>query len=75
MFQSILTIGYRGSPIRKPETGAGHRARVRVPGGFEYSLAEIGSADARADIGLTGRGGLSQAPSQPPAAKTIGSAP
>jgi hypothetical protein len=33
-----------GQPIRNPVTGAEHRARIDLPNGFEYRLAEIGSA-------------------------------
>ena len=33
-----------GEPIRNPVTGAEHRARIDLPHGFEYALAEIGSA-------------------------------
>jgi hypothetical protein len=32
----------RGEPIKNPVTGAEHRARIDIPNGFEYSLAEIG---------------------------------
>jgi hypothetical protein len=32
----------RGEPIKNPVTGATHRARIDIPDGFEYSLAEIG---------------------------------
>ena len=32
-----------GQPIRNPVTGAEHRARIDLPNGFEYRLAEIGS--------------------------------
>ena len=32
----------RGEPILNPVTGAPHRARIDVVGGFEYSIAEIG---------------------------------
>ena len=32
----------RGEPIKNPVTGAEHRARIDMPDGFEYSLAEIG---------------------------------
>jgi hypothetical protein len=35
-------IESRGEPIRNPVTGAEHRARIDLPEGFEYSLAEIG---------------------------------
>jgi len=34
-------------PIRNPVTGAEHRARIDLPHGFEYALAEMGSATAR----------------------------
>jgi hypothetical protein len=32
----------RGEPIRNPVSGKEHRARIDMPNGFEYSLAEIG---------------------------------
>ena len=32
----------RGEPIKNPVTGAEHRARIDIPDGFEYSLAEVG---------------------------------
>jgi len=35
-------IEMRGEPIRNPVTGAEHRARIDLPNGFEYSLAEMG---------------------------------
>lgn len=38
----------RGEPIRNPVTGAEHRARIDLPHGFEYRLAEIGSGTTRA---------------------------
>jgi hypothetical protein len=37
-----------GEPIRNPVTGAEHRARIDLPHGFEYRIAEIGSGTARA---------------------------
>jgi hypothetical protein len=37
-------IDSRGEPIRNPVTGELHRARISLPDGFEYTLAEIGSA-------------------------------
>jgi hypothetical protein len=37
-----------GEPIRNPVTGAEHRARIDLPGGFEYRIAEMGSATTRA---------------------------
>jgi len=36
-----------GQPIRNPVTGAEHRARIDLPHGFEYELAEIGSGSSR----------------------------
>lgn len=32
----------RGEPIRNPVTGEVHRARINLPDGFEYEVAEIG---------------------------------
>ncbi len=37
----------RGEPIRNPVTGEVHRARISLPDGFEYTLAEVGSATFR----------------------------
>ena len=37
-----------GEPIRNPVTGAEHRARIDLPNGFEYRLAEIGSGTTKA---------------------------
>lgn len=36
-----------GEPIRNPVSGEEHRARIDLPHGFEYELAEIGSASSR----------------------------
>lgn len=36
-----------GEPIRNPVTGAEHRARIDLPHGFEYALAEVASASGR----------------------------
>lgn len=36
-----------GEPIRNPVTGNEHRARIDLPHGFEYELAEMGSASSR----------------------------
>lgn len=41
----VLTL--EGQPIRNPVTGAEHRARIDLPEGFEYELAEIGSGTSR----------------------------
>ena len=38
-----------GEPIRNPVTGAEHRARIDLPHGFEYRLAEIGSGTTQRD--------------------------
>lgn len=37
-----------GEPIRNPVTGDEHRARIDIIGGFEYSVAEMGSASGHA---------------------------
>lgn len=34
-------------PIRNPVTGAAHRARIELPHGFEYRIAEMSSGDTR----------------------------
>jgi len=39
--------GGGGEPIRNPVTGEEHRARIDLPHGFEYELAEVGSASSR----------------------------
>jgi hypothetical protein len=36
-----------GEPIRNPVTGAEHRPRIDLVGGFEYEIAEIGSGTAK----------------------------
>lgn len=44
-----------GEPIRNPVTGAEHRARIDLPDGFEYEIAEIGSGTSKASgtLGVT----------------------
>lgn len=44
-----------GEPIRNPITGDVHRVRIDLPNGFEYDIAEIGSAstEATGDIMLS----------------------
>ena len=37
-----------GEPIRSPVNGAEIRAQIRLPDGFEYEVAEIGSGTSRA---------------------------
>jgi hypothetical protein len=36
-------IETRGEPIKNPVTGAETRARIDLPAGFEYEIAEVGS--------------------------------
>jgi hypothetical protein len=36
-------IDMTAEPIRNPVTGAEHRARIDLPDGFEYTIAEMGS--------------------------------
>ncbi len=40
-------MAVKGEPIRNPVTGKEHRARIDLPHGFEYEIAEIGSASSR----------------------------
>ncbi len=37
-------VATRGEPIRNPVTGDEHRARIDLPNGFEYTVAEMGSS-------------------------------
>jgi hypothetical protein len=41
-----------GEPIRNPVTGAEHRARIDLPNGFEYRVAEMGSATTRSTAAI-----------------------
>ena len=41
-----------GEPIRNPVTGDEHRARINLPHGFEYRVAEIGRATTRATAAI-----------------------
>jgi hypothetical protein len=36
-----------GEPIKNPVTGMEHRARIDLPHGFEYELAEVGSGSGK----------------------------
>jgi hypothetical protein len=36
-----------GEPIKNPVTGAEHRARIDLPHGFEYEIAEVGSGTSK----------------------------
>lgn len=38
-------------PIRNPVTGATHRVRLDMPGGFEYTQAEVAQATTRTGVG------------------------
>jgi hypothetical protein len=40
-------IEARGQPIKNPVTGAEHRARIDLPHGFEYEIAEVGSGSTK----------------------------
>jgi hypothetical protein len=42
-----VLIDARGEPIKSPVTGAEHRARFDLPHGFEYEIAEMGSASTK----------------------------
>ncbi|CAN5313102.1 DUF1326 domain-containing protein [soil metagenome] len=42
-----------GRPIRNPTTGAEQRAQIGLPDGFEYEVADIGSATSRTKGPLT----------------------
>ena len=41
-----------GEPIRNAVTGAEHRARIDLPHGFEYRVAEMGSATTQATAAI-----------------------
>jgi hypothetical protein len=41
-----------GEPIRNPTTGVEHRARIDLTDGFEYRIAEIGSATTRSTAAI-----------------------
>lgn len=41
-------IEMKGEPIRNPVTGETHRARIDLPDGFEYLVAEMGSGSTKA---------------------------
>ncbi len=38
----------KGTPITHPVTGGEHRARINLPNGFEYTVAEVGSGSTQA---------------------------
>jgi len=41
-----------GEPIRNPVTGAEHRARIELPNGFEYTVAEMGSGTSTSSAAI-----------------------
>lgn len=42
-----------GTPIPNPHTGGDHRARINLPDGFEYTVAEVGNGSTKAQAGIT----------------------
>ena len=42
-----------GTPITDPFSGGDFRARINLPGGFEYTVAEIGNGSTKAQAGIT----------------------
>jgi len=42
-----------GTPIMDPHSGQPSRSRIDLPGGFEYSLAEMGNGTTTAQAGIT----------------------
>ncbi|MDH3504513.1 MAG: DUF1326 domain-containing protein [Nitrospirota bacterium] len=42
-----------GRPIIYPHSGQPSRARIDLPNGFEYSLAEVGNGSTKAQAGIT----------------------
>ena len=46
-------IEARGEPIRNPVSGEEHRARINLPEGFEYDVAEIGRGWAETQAPLS----------------------
>ena len=43
----------KGSPIINPHSGEESRARIHLPGGFEYTYAEMGTASSRTQAGIS----------------------
>ena len=41
-----------GRPIQAPHCGGEHRVRIDIPGGIEFSIAEIGSVSTTANAGI-----------------------
>jgi hypothetical protein len=45
-------LNSNGRPIEAPHGGGPHRVRIDIPGGIEFTLAEIGSASTKADAAI-----------------------
>jgi hypothetical protein len=45
-------VEMNGSPIIDPHSGEAHRARIDLPNGFEYRIAEIGTASSTVTAGI-----------------------
>ena len=41
-----------GSPIINPHTGDAHRSQIRLPNGFEYTVAEVGKGTSRVSAAI-----------------------
>ena len=41
-----------GSPIINPHNGLPHSARINLPNGFEYTVAEMGSGSSKLMAGI-----------------------
>ena len=46
-FQVPNVVESTGTPIVNPHTGGEHRARINLPNGFEYTVAEMGSGTTK----------------------------
>jgi hypothetical protein len=46
------TFEITGEPLRNPITGAEHRVRIDLPNGFEFTIAEVGSASTRSTAAI-----------------------
>ena len=42
-----------GTPIADPFSGGEYRARINLPEGFEYTVAEVGNGSTKAKAGIT----------------------
>jgi hypothetical protein len=46
------TFEITGEPLRNPVTGTEHRVRIDLPHGFEFTIAEVGSASTRSTAAI-----------------------